>query len=125
MNQDSIKTIGIKDLSREDASLSYLSEAEGLKDILDNDFEEWSNFDRWESIEAQQWIFVKALDIFRGNKIDIRCDCCEYIDFLNCKFNSMKNQKCYGIKTAYMIEKVVNEIVLAKERRESDGTYFS
>ena len=68
MNQDSIKTIGIKDLSREDASLSYLSEAEGLKDILDNDFEEWSNFDRWESIEAQQWIFVKALDIFRGNR---------------------------------------------------------
>tara|TARA_B100000886_G_C20022714_1_gene326582 strand:- start:68 stop:169 length:102 start_codon:yes stop_codon:yes gene_type:complete len=26
-------------------------------------------------------------------------------------------------KSAYMIEKIVNEIVLAKVRRESDGTY--
>ena len=125
MNQNSVKAIGISDESRNNASISYINQVKGLKDILNMDFEEWSNFDRWESIGAQQWIFVKALDIFRGNKIDIRCDCCEHIDFLNCKFNSMKNQKCYGIKTAYMIEKVVNEIELAKERRESDGTYFS
>ena len=27
------------------------------------------------------------------------------------------------VKSAYMIEKVVDEIVLAKARRESDGTY--
>ena len=32
---------------------------------------------------------------------------------------SLKKNK----KSAYMIEKVVDEIVLAKARRESDGTY--
>ena len=32
-------------------------------------------------------------------------------------------EKCFGKKSAYMIEKVVDEIVLAKSRRESDGTY--
>ena len=36
--------------------------------------------------------------------------------------NSLK-QECYGIKTGYMIEKIVDEIILAKARRETDGTY--
>ena len=38
-------------------------------------------------------------------------------------FESIKKEKCFGKKSAYMIEKVVDEIVLAKARRESDGTY--
>jgi len=38
-------------------------------------------------------------------------------------FESIKKEKCFGKKSAYMIEKVEDEIVLAKARRESDGTY--
>ena len=123
MKQDSIKVIGIKDNSREDALLKYVIEAEGLKDILDKDFEEWSNFDSWENIGVQQWIFARALEVYRGKKIDIKCDCCEYINFVVNYFRNIKSQKCYGIKSAYMIEKVLGEIVLAEAKRESDGTY--
>jgi len=56
-------------------------------------------------------------------KIDIKCDCCEYNDLIPNDFESIKKEKCFGKKSAYMIEKVVDEIVLAKARRESDGTY--
>ena len=81
------------------------------------------NFDSWESISVQQWIFSRALEVFRGQKIDIKCDCCERIDLIPNDFESIKKEKCFGKKSAYMIEKVVDEIVLAKARRESDGTY--
>ena len=123
MNKSSIKVIGIKDELRIDTYLSYVNEVEGLKDILNREFVEWSNFDSWEIISAQQWIFSKALDVYRGKKIAIKCDCCEYIGSLQIDFENIKKEKCYGKKSAYMIEKVVDEIVLAKERRESDGTY--
>ena len=123
MNQNLVKVIGIKDESIKDAHLSYLNKVEGLKDIFNRDFIEWSNFDSWESILVQQWIFSKALDVYKGNKIVIKCDCCEYVGFLQSDFRNIKKEKCYGKKCAYMIEKVVDEIVLAKERRESDGTY--
>ena len=123
MNKNSVKVIGIKDESRKDADLSYVNQVEGLKDILDRDFVEWSNFDSWESIGVQQWIFSKALDVYRGKKIIIKCDCCEYVGSLQSDFENIKKGKCYGKKSAYMIEKVVDEIVLAKSRRESDGTY--
>ena len=83
----------------------------------------WSNFDSWESISVQQWIFSRALEVFRGKKIDIKCDCCEHNDLIPNDFESIKKEKCLGKKSAYMIEKVVDEIVLAKARRESDGTY--
>ena len=59
----------------------------------------------------------------KGKKIDIRCDCCEHINNIPRDFNSIKKEKCFGKKSAYMIEKVINEIVLAKLRRERDGTY--
>jgi len=36
---------------------------------------------------------------------------------------NIKNEKCFGKKSAYIIEKVVDEIVLARARRENDGTY--
>ena len=125
MNQNYVKVIGIKDESRKDAYLSYLEKADGLKVILNNDFDDWSNFDGWKSISVQQWIFSRALDVYKGKKIDIRCDCCEYVDLLQNNFENIKKEKCYGKKSAYMISKVLDEIVLAKERRERDGTYFA
>ena len=64
------------------------------------------------------WRFV-----CRGKKIDIKCDCCEHNDLIPNDFESIKKEKCFGKKSAYIIEKVVDEIVLAKARRESDGTY--
>ena len=99
------------------------NEVEGLMDTFDKDFSEWSNFDCWEYTDVQQWIFSRALDVYHGNKIDIKCECCEVIDSSQIEINNISNQKCYGIKSAYMIENIVDEIVLAKERRESDGTY--
>ena len=123
MNQNSVKTIGINDEPRKDSYLVYVNQADGLKGVLKRDFDEWSNFDSWESISVQQWIFSRALEIYKGKKIDIKCDCCEHINNLQSDFNNIKKEKCFGMKSAYMIEKVVNEIVLAKLRRESDGTY--
>ena len=123
MNQNSVKTIGINDEPRKDSHLVYINQADGLKGILNREFDEWSNFDSWESISVQQWIFSRALEVFRGKKIDIKCDCCEHNDLIPNDFKSIKKEKCFGKKSAFMIEKVVDEIVLAKARRESDGTY--
>ena len=125
MNQNSVKVIGIKDESRKDVKLLYIYQVEGLKGILKGNFDEWSNFDSWESISFQQWIFSRALEVYKGMKIDIKCDCCEQIDFIPNNFENIKKEKCFGKKSAYMIEKVVEEIVLAKARREVDGTYFA
>jgi len=123
MNQNSVKTIGIKDESRKDAYLFHLNQVDGLKNILNMHFDEWSDFDSWESISVQQWIFSRALQVYKGMKIDIKCDCCEYNDLIPNDFESIKKEKCYGKKSAFMIKKVLDEIVLAKARRESDGTY--
>ena len=124
MNQNYLKIIGIKDESRKDSYLAYIKQVDGLKVILNKDFDEWSNFDGWESISVQQWIFSRALDVYKGKKIDIKCDCCENVDFLPTDFENIKKEKCYGKKSAYMIKKVVDEIESAKTRRESDGTYY-
>ena len=123
MNKDSVKTIGIKDESRKNAYLFHLNQVDGLKNILNMHFDEWSDFDSWESISVQQWIFSRALQVYKGMKIDIKCDCCEYNDLIPNDFESIKKEKCYGKKSAFMIKKVLDEIVLAKARRESDGTY--
>ena len=123
MNQNSVKIIGIKDKSRKDSHLLFVNQVDGLKGILDMDFDEWTNFDGWESISVQQWIFSRALDLYKGKKIDIKCDCCKHNDLIPNDYESIKKEKCFGKKSAYMIEKVVDEIVLAKARRESDGTY--
>ena len=123
MNQNSVKTIGINDEPRKDSYLVCVDQIDGLKGILNRDFNKWSNFDSWESISIQQWIFSRALEIYKGKKIDIKCDCCEHINNFPSDFNNIKKEKCFGKKSAYMIEKVVDEIVLAKARRESDGTY--
>ena len=123
MNQNSICLIGIKQLSREEVPLYNVSDVEGLIDTLDRDFSEWSDFDNWENIRVQQWIFERALDIYKGRKIDIKCTCCEFIYLSQIDLDKISNNKCFGIKSAYMIKKVFNEIVSAKARRESDGTY--
>ena len=66
--------------------------------------------------------FCRALDLYIG-KIDIKCDCCEYIDFLSSNFKNIKEENAM-VKSAYMIEKVLEEIVMAKAKREGDGTYM-
>ncbi len=123
MNQNSVKTIGINDEPRKDSQLVYVNKVDGLKGILNRDFDEWSNFDSWENISVQQWIFSRALEVYKGMKIDIICDCCKQINLIPNEFESIEKEKCYGKKSAFMIKKVVDEIVLAKARRESDGTY--
>ena len=123
MNQNYINTIGRKQAPREEALLFCLNQVEGLIEILDNDFPEWTNFDRWKNIRFQQWIFARSIDAYKGKKIDIKCECCEYINLTQRDSNKISDLKCYGIKSAYMIEKVLDEILLAKVRRESDGTY--
>ena len=123
MNKDAIKTIGKKQISREDTLVFEVNEVEGLKETLDKDFSEWSDFDCWENTDVQKWIFSRALDVYRGKKIYIKCECCEVIDLNQIDIKNISNQKCYGIKSAYMIKNIVDEIVLAKERRECDGTY--
>ena len=122
-NHDLINTIGIKQIAREEAHLYQVSDVQGLIDTLDKDISEWSDFDCWENIRVQQWIFERAMDIYKGKKIDIKCNCCEYNYISQRDLVKSSNKKCYGIKSAYMIEKVFHEIVLAEARRESDGTY--
>ena len=123
MNEDNIKTIGKKQTSREDALLFMVNEVAGLIETLDKDFSEWSDFDCWENMAIQQWIFSRALDVYHGKKIDIKCECCEVIGLNQIEKKNISNQKCYGIKSTYMIKNIVDEIVLAKVRREGDGTY--
>ncbi len=125
MNEDAIKTIGKMQTPRDSAFLYMVSEVEGLVDIFDNNFSEWSDYDCWENMGVQQWIFSRALEVYRGKKIDIKCECCEVIDSNQIERKKISNQKCYGIKSAYMIKNIVDEIGLAKKRRESDGTYSS
>jgi len=123
MNKNCLNVIGIKDASRKDTDLLSVNKVEGLKEILNRDFFEWSNFDSWEIISVQQWIFSKALDVYKGKRITIKCDCCEYVSYLQSDFENINKEKCFGKKSAFMIEKVVDEIVLASKKRESDGTY--
>ena len=90
-----------------------LNEVEGLVDTFEKDFSVCSDFECWENMSAHQWIFSRAMDVYRVIKIDIKCYCCEAIDSNKITLINISHQKCHGIKSAYMIEKVVNEIVLA------------
>ena len=71
MLQSFVKTIGIKDKSRKDSYVVYINQVDGLKDILNSNFNGWSNFDSWESVLVQQWIFSRDLEVYKGMKIDI------------------------------------------------------
>ena len=123
MNDDSIKTIGINQISRKEAILHHIRDVDGLINTFDNDSFEWNDFDSWDNISVQKWIFERAMDIYLGKKIDIKCDCCEYNNLSQGDLETSSNKKCFGIKSAYMIEKVFREILFAKARRERDGTY--
>ena len=123
MNQDAIRAIGKKQASRKNTLLFMVNEVDGLVDTFDKDFSEWSDFDSWENMSLQQWLFSRAMDIYLGKKFDIKCKCCEVINLNQVEIKNIYNQKCCGIKSVYMIEKIVSEIISAKERRESDGTY--
>ena len=123
MNNNLINIVGIKQMPRKEALLYEVRDVEGLIDTLDKDISEWSDFDSWENIRVQQWIFERAMDIYKLKKIDIKCNCCEYNYTSHRDLEKKSNKKCYGINSAYMIEKVFHEIVLAEARRESDGTY--
>ena len=123
MNHDLINTIGIKQEAREESLLFKVSDVEGLIDTLNKGISEWADFDSWENIRVQQWIFERAMDIYKGKKIDIKCNCCENNYLSQRELEKSSNKKCYGLKSAYMISKVFHEILLAKTRRESDGTY--
>ena len=123
MNHDLINTIGINQTAREEALLYEISDVEGLIDTLEQDISEWSDFDSWANIRVQKWIFERAMDAYKGKKIDVKCDCCEYNYISQRDLEKSLYKKCYGIKSAYMIKKVFHEIVLAEARRESDGTY--
>ena len=123
MNLDLIHTIGIKQNKRKDSILYFLREIEGLRQLLANDFEYWSDFDSWKNISVQRWFFERALEVYKGKKIDLKCDCCKYIYVLKGDLKNILNEKCYGLKTAYMIQKIVDEIISAKVIRENDGTY--
>ena len=123
MNYDSINIIGFKQNARVEVTIYLVKDVEGLIETLDGDFEQWSDFDSWENIKVQQWIFQRAIDVYQGKKIDIKCDCCEFLNLIPTNLEESCNKNCYGIKSAYMIKKVANEIALAKAKRESDGTY--
>ena len=58
MSQNAIKTFGKKQNSREKALFFMVREPEALEDIFDKEFSEWSDFDYWENMGVQQWIFL-------------------------------------------------------------------
>jgi len=95
MNQNSVKIIGINDEPRKDSHLVYVNQADGLKGILYRDFDECANFAGWESISVQLWIFSRALEVFRGKKFDIKCDCCEHNDLIPNDIESIKYENCF------------------------------
>ena len=125
MTQELVTYIGSKQKHRQGARVADISKVQGLKKLLDQDFESWSNFDNWHTNRpAAQFVFSKAMQAYKGNKIDVRCDCCDYIGLYpkDLKLKS-KGFSCYGSKTVYIIDKVLNEIKEAYKYRQSDGTY--
>ena len=125
MTQGQITNIGSKQNYRHDSKVADISKVQGLKKILDQDFESWSNFDNWHTNRrAAQFVFSKAMSAYKGNNIDVRCDCCEYVGLIPDDLQlKTKGFNCYGSKTAYMVHKVLDEIKEAKKARDNDGTY--
>ena len=125
MTQGQITNIGSKQNYRHDSKVADISKVQGLKKILDQDFESWSNFDNWHTNRrAAQFVFSKAMSAYKGNNIDVRCDCCDYIgsspkDLIL----KRKGLSCYGSKTVYIILEVLDEIKEAKKARDNGGTY--
>ena len=120
---ETIQVIGRKQNKRKNSCLSELIEINELISILNSDYSLWSNFDAWENMVAQQWVFSLAMKIYNGKKIDLRCNCCDYSYVLSKDFKNRLDDKCIAIRAAYVIEKIVDEIIIAKAKRDNDGTY--
>ena len=125
MNLETIQVIGRKQNKRKNSCLSELIEINELISILKSDYSFWSNFDAWENMAAQQWVFSLAMKIYNGGYIDLRCNCCDYSYVLSKDFKNRLHDKCIAIKAAYIIEKIVDEIIIAKAKRDTDGTYLT
>ena len=125
MTIETIHIIGRKQNKRINSYLSELIEVGELISILNSDYSLWSNFDAWENMVAQQWVFSIAMKIYNGKNIDLRCNCCDYSYVLSKDFKNRLDDKCIAIKAAYIIEKIVDEIIIAKARRDTDGTYLT
>ena len=125
MNKDAINLIGSKESPRNNSFLVYLNQVDGLFEILDQDFLYWSDFDAWQNTQLHQWLFARAIEVYKGKKIDLCCSCCEYSYGIVNEYNYKLDQKCYSSKTAYLIKKIVEEIIIAKARRSNDGTYLT
>ena len=125
MTFETIRIIGRKQSKRENAFLYDLTEVQELMSILNSDYSLWSNIDAWENMVSQQWVFSVAMNIYNGKNIDLRCNCCDFSYVLSKDFKNRLDHKCLAIKAAYVIEKVVDEIILAKAKRDNDGTYIT
>ena len=125
MTIETIHIIGRKQNKRINSYLSELIEVGELISILNSDYSLWSNFDAWENMVAQQWVFSIAMKIYNGKNIDLRCNCCDYSYVLSKDFKNRLDDKCIAIKAAYIIEKIVDEIIIAKAKRDTDGTYLT
>ena len=123
MIKHSISIIGKKQKSRDNAQIAYINEIRDLKFILDQELNSWENIDSWNNFSAQEWVFKLAIKVFKGKKVDICCDCCEYSYVSPLNLNDKNNQKCQGVKIAFLVQKVLDEIIIANARRENDGTY--
>ena len=125
MNLNNIKIIGKKQSSRNGACTVYINKITGIDNILNNAEEIWNDFDKWNDLSLQKLVFDIAVKVSKGNKFDICCDCCDYTYVSHHDFRDSLKQKCNGVKIGFIIEKIVDEIIIAKARRENDGTYIN
>ena len=125
MTFETIRIIGRKQSKRENAFLYDLTEVQELMSILNSDYSLWSNIDAWKNMVSQQWVFSVAMNIYNGKNIDLRCNCCDYSYVLSKDFKNRLDDKCIAIRAAYVIEKIVDEIIIAKAKRDNDGTYLT
>ena len=125
VNHSLIEIIGQKQSPRYSALQINLYDIQDLEELLKKDFEIWSNFDKWCNISLQRLIFEKVLEVYKGKKLDICCDCCDYAGHIDNEFINISDKACYGLKLKYILYKLLNEISLAEERRRNDGTYIT
>ena len=125
MSLETINIIGRMQNKRKNALLAELNEVKDLNYIFSAEYSLWSNFDAWESLTAQQWVFSIAMKIYYGYEIDLKCNCCDYSYVLSKDIKNRLDSKCKAIKAAYIIEKIVDEIIMAKAKRDIDGTYLT
>ena len=120
MTKGQITSIGKLQNQRPGSRLADISKVQGLKKLLDQDFESWSNFNNWITNKpAAQFVFSRAMQAYKGSNVDVRCDCCDYKG-LTPKDLKIKDKgfSCYGSKTSYMIYKVLDEIKVSPNYKE-------